>query len=170
MGNAQLEHAQVLIYRALDHGINFINIADIYSAGALEAIVGQSLRNLGAHREDVVIANKVCGPMGSGPNDAANSRVHLLDRFKASLKRLQPLPTPQHVNRRGIMTPDRHPILTPLCLCLRRGRLGGEAVEGVARRRLAPKPIATYLERSDGFAVLEAPALIAGFDDVAMVG
>jgi len=89
MGNVQLEHAQALIYRVLDHGINFINIADIYSAGALEAIVGQSLRNLGVHREDVVIANKVCGPMGSGPNDAPNARVHILDSVKPSLKRLQ---------------------------------------------------------------------------------
>lgn len=89
MGDVQLDDAQALISRALDHGINFIDTADIYSAGASEQIVGQSLRNLGVRREDVVIATKVCGPMGPGPNDAGNSRGHILDSVKASLKRLQ---------------------------------------------------------------------------------
>ncbi|GGE85470.1 aldo/keto reductase [Sphingomonas prati] len=89
MGNVQLDDAQALISRALDHGINFIDTADIYSAGASEEIVGQALRNLGVRREDVVIATKVCGPMGTGPNDAGNSRGHILDSVKASLKRLQ---------------------------------------------------------------------------------
>lgn len=89
MGNVQLDDAQALISRALAHGINFLDTADIYSAGASEEIVGQSLRNLGVRREDVVIATKVCGPMGSGPNDAGTSRGHILDSVKASLKRLQ---------------------------------------------------------------------------------
>ncbi len=89
MGNLQQEDAQGLIARALDHGINFIDTADIYSAGASEEMVGQSLKNLGVRREDIVIATKVCGPMGTGPNDAGNSRGHILDSVKASLKRLQ---------------------------------------------------------------------------------
>lgn len=70
MGNVQLDDAQALIARALDHGINFIDTADIYSAGASEEIIGQSLSNSGVRREDVVIATKVCGPMGTGSNDA----------------------------------------------------------------------------------------------------
>lgn len=89
MGSLQQEEAQKLIARALEHGVNFIDTADIYSAGLSEQIVGQSLRNLGVRREDVVIATKVCGPMGAGPNDAGNSRGHILDSVKASLKRLQ---------------------------------------------------------------------------------
>ncbi|PTW47353.1 inositol monophosphatase family protein [Sphingomonas faeni] len=89
MGNVQLDDAQALIARALDHGINFIDTADIYSAGASEEIIGQSLSNLGVRREDVVIATKVCGPMGTGPNDAGNSRAHIFDSVRASLKRLQ---------------------------------------------------------------------------------
>lgn len=89
MGNVQLDDAQRLIARALEHGINFIDTADIYSGGVSEEIVGQSLRNLGVRREDVVIATKVCGPMGQGPNDAGNSRAHIFDGVKASLKRLQ---------------------------------------------------------------------------------
>jgi aryl-alcohol dehydrogenase-like predicted oxidoreductase len=89
MGNVQQDDAQALIARALEHGINFIDTADIYSGGASEEIVGQSLKNLGIRREDVVIATKACGPTGSGPNDAGNSRGHILDSVKASLKRLQ---------------------------------------------------------------------------------
>lgn len=89
MGNVQLDEAQELIARALDHGINFIDTADIYSSGKSEEIVGQSIRNLGIRREDVVIATKVNGPVGTGPNDAGNSRGHILDGVKASLKRLQ---------------------------------------------------------------------------------
>ncbi|WP_440412301.1 aldo/keto reductase [Neorhizobium petrolearium] len=89
MGNVQQEDAQGLIARALEHGVNFIDTADIYSGGLSEEIVGQSLKNLGVRREDVVIATKVCGPMGTGPNEAGNSRAHIMNSVKASLKRLQ---------------------------------------------------------------------------------
>lgn len=89
MGNTQQDEARHLIARALEHGINFIDTADIYSFGTSETIVGQALKDLGVRREDVVIATKVNGPMGLGPNDAGNSRGHILDSVKASLKRLQ---------------------------------------------------------------------------------
>lgn len=89
MGNVQQEEAQGLIARALDHGINFIDTADIYSGGVSEEILGQSLKNLGVRREDVVIATKACGPMGTGPNEAGNSRAHIMNSVKTSLKRLQ---------------------------------------------------------------------------------
>ncbi|MDP9588023.1 UNVERIFIED_ORG: aryl-alcohol dehydrogenase-like predicted oxidoreductase [Shinella zoogloeoides] len=89
MGSVQQGDAQVLIARALEHGINFIDTADIYSNGVSEEMIGQSLKNLGVRREDVVIATKVCGPMGPGPNEAGNSRAHIFDSIKASLKRLQ---------------------------------------------------------------------------------
>lgn len=89
MGNVQQGDAQALVARALEHGINFIDTADIYSGGLSEDIVGQSLKNLCVRREDVVIATKVCGPMGQGPNEAGNSRAHIMNSVKASLKRLQ---------------------------------------------------------------------------------
>ncbi|WP_144156282.1 aldo/keto reductase [Paraburkholderia sp. BCC1885] len=89
MGALSQVEAQGLIGRALEHGINFIDTADIYSTGAAEEMVGQSLKNLGVKREDVVIATKVYGPMGAGPNDNGNSRAHILDSVKGSLKRLQ---------------------------------------------------------------------------------
>ncbi len=89
MGNVQQDNAQALIARAFEHGINFIDTADIYSSGESEEMIGRSLKNLGIRREDVVTATKVCGPMGQGPNDAGNSRGHIFESVKASLKRLQ---------------------------------------------------------------------------------
>lgn len=89
MGNSGQEEAQALIARALDHGINLIDTADIYSNGVSEAMVGQSLKNLGVRREDVVIATKVFGQIGNGPNDGGTSRGHIIDAVKASLRRLQ---------------------------------------------------------------------------------
>lgn len=89
VGNLQVEQAQPIIGRALEAGINFIDTADVYSNGLSETIVGQSLRNLGVRREEVVIATKVNGPMETGPNDTGNSRGHILDGVKASLRRLQ---------------------------------------------------------------------------------
>ncbi len=89
IGKLQQEEADTLLKTALDAGINFIDTANIYAAGRSEEILGQSLRNVGVAREDVVIATKVFGPMGDGPNGRGASRGHILDQAKASLKRLQ---------------------------------------------------------------------------------
>lgn len=89
IGNLQQEQADELIKIALEAGINFIDTANIYSYGASERIVGQSLKNLGVRREDFVLATKVLGPMGAGPNARGASRVHILNECKASLERLQ---------------------------------------------------------------------------------
>lgn len=89
IGNLQQREAEALIGRAFEHGINFIDTADIYSDGASEEMVGQSLKNLGIRREEVVIATKVFGAAGAGPNDSGNSRGHILDSVKGSLRRLQ---------------------------------------------------------------------------------
>lgn len=81
--------AERLVGRALDGGINFIDTADIYSDGVSEQITGQALRNLHVPREDVVVATKCYGPTGPGPNAGGNSRLHVIDACKASLRRLQ---------------------------------------------------------------------------------
>ena len=59
---------------SLAAGVNFIDTADVYSAGDSERLLGQSLINLGVARKDVVIATKVFGQMGEGPNDRGASR------------------------------------------------------------------------------------------------
>ncbi len=61
----------------------------VYASGRSEEILGQSIRNLGLNREELVIATKVHGQLGEGPNARGASRAHILDQAKASLKRLQ---------------------------------------------------------------------------------
>jgi aryl-alcohol dehydrogenase-like predicted oxidoreductase len=81
--------AERLIGQALDAGINFIDTADVYSAGSSEQITGQALKNLKIPRDDVVVATKVFGEMGKGPNARGATRHHILEGVKASLRRLQ---------------------------------------------------------------------------------
>jgi len=73
----------------IDAGVNVIDTADVYSDGLSERIIGQALRNLKVPRESVVVATKGYGPTGPGANAGGNSRLHLIEACKASLKRLQ---------------------------------------------------------------------------------
>ena len=82
------EGANGIVRRALDSGVNFVDTANVYSNGLSEQITGQAIRNLGLKRSDVVLATKVLGPMGGGPNDRGASRGHIMDQVKASLTRL----------------------------------------------------------------------------------
>src|SRR5512147_3139869 len=81
------EQSRPFIKRALELGINFFDTADVYSSGASEEVVGKALREAAA-RDEVVIATKVHGEMGPGPNDRGLSRKHILSAIDASLKRL----------------------------------------------------------------------------------
>ncbi len=89
IGALQQSEADALVGQALDGGINFIDTADIYSAGRSEQITGQALKNLKVPRDNVVLATKVFGEMGAGANARGASRGHILDAAHASLKRLQ---------------------------------------------------------------------------------
>ncbi|SOB94620.1 aldo/keto reductase [Rhodobacter maris] len=88
IGQLRQDEADSLVKTALDSGINFIDTANVYAGGESERILGQALRNLGIARDDVVIATKVLGPMGEGPNARGASRAHILAQAKASLGRL----------------------------------------------------------------------------------
>jgi aryl-alcohol dehydrogenase-like predicted oxidoreductase len=74
-----------IVDRFLDAGGNFIDTADVYSNGVSEEITG---RAIASKRQQVVLATKVAGPMGGGPNDLGLSRKHILDAVDASLRRL----------------------------------------------------------------------------------
>ena len=89
IGDLQQAEAESLIGQAIDAGINFIDTADVYSAGLSEQITGQALKNLKVPRDSVVVASKVFGEMGPGPNARGATRHHIADGIKASLKRLQ---------------------------------------------------------------------------------
>ncbi|MCO6051225.1 aldo/keto reductase [Mesorhizobium sp. RP14(2022)] len=80
--------ADRILQRSLEAGVNFIDTADVYSFGQSERILGQSLKNLGTRREDVVIATKVFGSTGDKPNDRGASRGHIMDSVKGSLDRM----------------------------------------------------------------------------------
>jgi aryl-alcohol dehydrogenase-like predicted oxidoreductase len=75
-----------IIHRALDAGINFIDTADVYSAGESEEIVGKALVG---RRDAVVLATKFHARMGEGPNRSGNSRRWILQEVDNSLRRLQ---------------------------------------------------------------------------------
>ncbi|AFD25418.1 aldo/keto reductase [Deinococcus gobiensis] len=81
------EQSRPFYRRALDLGINFFDTADVYSLGVSEEITGRALKDF-ARRDQVVIATKVHGKMGDGPNDQGLSRGHILSAAQASLKRL----------------------------------------------------------------------------------
>ncbi|HIA51638.1 MAG TPA: aldo/keto reductase [Candidatus Melainabacteria bacterium] len=89
MGGTQQDEADELIKKCVDKGINFFDTADIYSEGGSEEMLGQSFRNLGIQRKDVVIATKCYGRMGPGHNDIGASRKHIMEAVDASLRRLQ---------------------------------------------------------------------------------
>jgi aryl-alcohol dehydrogenase (NADP+) len=75
--------------RALEAGINFFDTADIYSMGVSEEITGRALRHFGAEREHIVVATKLCQPMGPSPNQRGLSRKHVMHAIDNSLKRLE---------------------------------------------------------------------------------
>lgn len=85
IGQLPQEAADNLVDRALDAGINFIDTADVYSEGESEKILGKAL---GTRRKDVVLATKVFGRMGPGPNQAGLSRRHIMQAIDDSLTRL----------------------------------------------------------------------------------
>ena len=78
-----------IVGKAVAGGVNFFDTADVYSFGESEKRLGQAFIDLGVARKDVVIATKVFGAMGAGPNDRGASRGHIMDSVKASLERLQ---------------------------------------------------------------------------------
>lgn len=89
IGQLGQDEADALVRTAHEAGVNFYDTANVYASGRSEEILGQAIRNLGVPREEVVIATKVYGQMGEGPNARGSSRGHILDQVKASLKRLQ---------------------------------------------------------------------------------
>ena len=85
VGHLDVKAARQQIDICLEAGVNLIDTADIYSEGLSEQILGEAL---GADRDDVLIATKVRGTMGPGPNDEGLSRHHILRAVEASLRRL----------------------------------------------------------------------------------
>lgn len=88
IGSLRQEAVDKLVKIAVDAGINFIDTANVYSEGLSEEVTGKAIRNLGLKRSDLVIATKVRGKMGNGPNDQGLTRKHILQQVEESLRRL----------------------------------------------------------------------------------
>jgi aryl-alcohol dehydrogenase-like predicted oxidoreductase len=98
-GNADHADSVRIIHAALDAGINFVDTADVYSAGESEEIVGEALAG---RRDEVVLATKAHGAMGADPNMAGNSRRWLVREVENSLRRLRT----DHIDLYQIHRPD----------------------------------------------------------------
>src|SRR4051812_19120710 len=84
-GNPDHDDSIGIIHRALDAGINFVDTADVYSAGESEEIVGKAIKG---RRDDVVLATKFFMPMGDDPNRRGGSRRWIVKAVEDSLRRL----------------------------------------------------------------------------------
>jgi len=84
-GNPDHDDSVAIIHAALDAGINFIDTADVYSAGESEEIVGKAIAG---RRDEVVLATKFFAPMGDGPNTGGGSRYWIMKECENSLRRL----------------------------------------------------------------------------------
>lgn len=80
------EESIKIIKGAIDVGVNFIDTADMYAGGKSEEAIGKALKG---NRDSMVIATKVCGKSGPGPNDKGLSRKHIMQSVEGSLRRLQ---------------------------------------------------------------------------------
>ena len=84
-GNTDHDDSIRIIHRALDAGVNFVDTADVYSAGESEEIVGKALKG---RRDDVVLATKLGVPMDDDPNHRGGSRRWIITEVENSLRRL----------------------------------------------------------------------------------
>ena len=86
MGNLGQDETNRMVKLALDHGINFIDTADVYSLGESETLLGTALKGI---RQEIVLATKVRLPMGENFNRSGATRVNILREIEGSLGRLQ---------------------------------------------------------------------------------
>jgi aryl-alcohol dehydrogenase-like predicted oxidoreductase len=89
MAGVDQSGVNALVERSMAAGVNFFDTADIYSFGKSEELLGQSFKDLGVRRQDVVIATKVFGTLSDNPNDRGASRGHIMDAVAQSLERMK---------------------------------------------------------------------------------
>ena len=156
--------ADALTKRSLEAGINFIDTANVYTEGQSEEMTGQALRNLGIRRDDVVLATKVRGKMGDGPNDSGLTRKHIMAQAEASLKRLNT----DYIDLYQIHSYDP---LTPLDETLRalddlvrQGKVRYIGASNVAAWQLMKALDISHYQHLERFASLQAYYTVAGRD------
>lgn len=89
IGKAQQKDVNSIMKTVVDSGINFIDTANVYSFGESETLLGQSIKDVGLDRDQLIIATKVRAFLNQGKNSGGLSRYHIFQSVDASLKRLQ---------------------------------------------------------------------------------
>jgi aryl-alcohol dehydrogenase-like predicted oxidoreductase len=89
VGKLGQKEVDTLVGTALDAGVNFLDTADVYSEGESEKLLGAALHDLKRPREEIILATKVRGRSGKGPNQVGLSRGHIMDSIDQSLARLK---------------------------------------------------------------------------------
>ena len=84
-GNTGVDEARRMVDLCLDAGVNLFDVANGYSNGLAEEILGKAIHG---KRDKLLISTKAFFPMGEGPNDLGSSRHHILEQCDASLRRL----------------------------------------------------------------------------------
>jgi aryl-alcohol dehydrogenase-like predicted oxidoreductase len=87
IGDIGVDEARSIIDLSVDHGVNVIDTANMYSAGRSEEIVGEALN--GRRPGNMLISTKARMPIGDGPNEGGFSRHHIIGECEKSLKRLR---------------------------------------------------------------------------------
>ncbi|MCU1280133.1 MAG: Oxidoreductase [bacterium] len=88
VGKLGQREVESIVGTAFDAGVNFVDTADVYSEGESETLLGGALRALNRPRDQVVVATKVRGRTGPGPNQVGLSRAHIMAGIDGSLRRL----------------------------------------------------------------------------------
>jgi aryl-alcohol dehydrogenase-like predicted oxidoreductase len=89
VGKLGAKEVERLVGTALEAGVNFVDTADVYSEGESEKLLGDALAALARPRDQVIVATKVRGRTGPGPNQVGLSRAHIMACIDGSLKRLR---------------------------------------------------------------------------------
>ena len=85
IGGLPAKECKRLVDIAIDHGVNLIDTANVYTTGKSEEALGAAIKG---RSNQLLVGTKVRFPMGQGPNEQGNSRWHIINECEASLKRL----------------------------------------------------------------------------------
>jgi len=85
-GTVQAARSEAIVKAAVERSVNFIDIADIYSCGEAERVVGRAIKDM--QRSDLVISSKLFWPMSDNVNDRGLSRKHIMESIDKSLARI----------------------------------------------------------------------------------
>ena len=88
-GSLDKDSSKLCVKKAIDLGINFVDIADVYARGEAEKVIGDILKEENYNRQDLVISSKVFWPMSDNINDRGLSRKHIRESIDNTLDRLQ---------------------------------------------------------------------------------